>query len=444
MKINAHLDLDLVALETQDRITLMLDLTAPISDASSTRPGQAVQVVLDRSGSMEGAPLTSALESIQKLVDRLAPQDSFGLVTFDDTSLIVAPHRKMSDHHIPSLKHAIKEIRSGGSTDISSGYLLGLRELTQSKNIAGSTLILISDGHANAGEQDPKKLEKIASTSAANAITTSTIGLGNNYDEMILAALAIGGGGQHRFAATIDEAIGAIASEVADLLEKSAINAILKVTPVPGLTSAPVIELLQDLPYWKDGDTYVVQLGDFYAGENRRFMIDLEVPGMAALGLATIATVEFQYLNLSDMTDYSVEIPIQVNVVPDDIAQGRTVNPIVRAERMVLLAQSEKARATDELQSGRTKEAAKRLKNAASNLRSEAANIPEGDEQSSESLRIIQLEADEMERLATFAEEEDAQFAIKRNVESFSQNIRSRKVRINPQSMEENEGNDLQ
>ena len=444
MKINAHLDLDLVALETQDRITLMLDLTAPTSDAASERPGQAVQVVLDRSGSMDGAPLAAAIESISKLVDRLAPQDSFGLVAFDDHSLIIAPHRKMSDHHIPTLKQAIREIRSGGSTDISSGYLLGLRELTQSKNTAGSTLLLISDGHANAGEQDPKKLEQIASTSASNSITTSTIGLGNGYDEMILSALSRGGGGQHRFAATIDEAIGAIAAEVNDLLEKSAINAILKVTPVPGLTGVPAIELLQQLPYWKEGDTYVVQLGDFYAGENRRFMIDLEVPGMAALGLATVATVTLDYLNLADMTDFSVVLPIQVNVVPDDIAQGRTANTVVRAERMVLRAQSEKALATEELHSGRVKDAAQRLKSAATNLRKEAADISATDEQSSETLRIIRAEADEMERLATFAEHEDAQFAIKRNIESFSANTRSRKIRTEENINLKNEGDELQ
>ncbi|CAN2243399.1 von Willebrand factor, type A [actinobacterium SCGC AAA044-D11] len=438
MKVNANLDLDLVALETQDRITLMLDLTAPISEADNLRPGQAVQVVLDRSGSMRGAPLKSALESIQKMVDRLAPQDSFGLVAFDDQSLVIAPHRKMSEHHLPSLRQVIHQIHPGGSTDISSGYLMGLREITQAKNNSGSTLLLISDGHANAGEKDPKKLEDIASQAATNTITTSTIGLGNGYDEKILAALATGGGGQHRFAATIDEAIGAIASEVDDLLDKSAINVILKVAPVPGLTGAPAIELLQQLPHWMEGDTIVVQLGDFYAGENRRFMIDFAVPGMAALGLTTIAQVTLEYLNLSDMKDFSVEMPIQVNVVPDDIAKGRTANPIVRAERMVLSAQSEKALANEELLQGNVKDAATRLKNSASNLLREAANITASDERSLESLQIIRTEADEMERLATYAEQEEAEFSIKRNMESFSRNSRARKLRPDPNAKLEN------
>ena len=140
MNVKAHLDVDLVALESTDHITLMLDLTAPISDLASKRAGQAVQVVLDRSGSMEGAPLESAKGSLLKLVDRLAPQDSFGLVAFDDQSLVIAPTRTMADHHLPSLRKAIREMQTGGSTDISSGYLMGLRELNRVNSASASTL----------------------------------------------------------------------------------------------------------------------------------------------------------------------------------------------------------------------------------------------------------------------------------------------------------------
>ena len=60
MQVKALLDVDMVALEATDKVTLMLDLTAPQNPMHATRPGQAVQVVLDRSGSMDGAPLDLA------------------------------------------------------------------------------------------------------------------------------------------------------------------------------------------------------------------------------------------------------------------------------------------------------------------------------------------------------------------------------------------------
>ena len=292
MHVKAHLDVDMVAVETTDKISLMVDLTAPIGDAQKTRPGQAVQVVLDRSGSMSGDRLESAKVSLLRLLDRLAPQDSFGLVAFDDQALVIAPMRTMADHNLPALKKVIREMNTGGSTDLSAGYFLGLRELARANTNNGATLLLISDGHANAGEKDPKILGDVATKHSTQNITTSTIGIGNGYDEKILESIARGGGGQHRFAYTIDEAIGAIAAEVSDLLEKSVVNAVLRVTPET--FASPKIEIVQNLPYWVDDKTYVVQLGDLFAGENRRFLIDFEVPGMAALGLCKIADITLE------------------------------------------------------------------------------------------------------------------------------------------------------
>ena len=427
MHVNAHLDLDLVALETADRITLMLDLTAPDSPGSLDRPGQAVEVVLDRSGSMQGAPFEAAKQSLLRLVDRLAPQDSFGLVIFDDATTIISPLRTMKEHHLPSLRQAILAMEVGGSTNISSGYLLGLNELSHAKTSSGSTLILISDGHANAGECNPDFFLQVAQKAALKRVTTSSIGLGTGYDEVLLEAAAQGGGGVHRFAATIDEAIGAIAEEVEHLLDKSVVNTVLRIKPITGVHGAPGVELLQPFPVLHNGDEYLVQLGDMYAGENRRFMIDFEVPQLASLGLTTIAELTLEYLNLEDHQQFSVMMPVMVNVVPQDVADGRVPNPIVRAEHLVLTAQSEKSKAISDLRNGNDKDAITRLKTTATNLRRSASDISVVDEQSAESLAIILAEATDLEKLATVAENETIAYSSKRMTESFSNKVRSRK-----------------
>jgi Ca-activated chloride channel family protein len=335
----------------------------------------------------------------------------------------------MSDHDMPSLRKAIRKIASGGSTDISAGYLLGLREANRIQASGGSTILLISDGHANSGEQDPKFFTEVASKSLTEKVTTATIGLGDGYDEILLEALAQGGGGAHRFASTIDEAVGAIASEVNDLLDKSVVNAVLRVTPVKNLTGVPQIEVLQRLPYWKDGDSYVVQLGDLYSGENRRFVVKIDVPGIAALGLCKIADITIEYLDLGQRQEISVSMPVNVNVVPGDVAAGRISDPIVRAERLILEAQTAKSLAVEELRSGKIKEASGRLKGTSANLRREASLIPVTDEQSAESLALIKAEADEIDTLAQSAEFDDALYSTKRMTESYSRSTRSRKPR---------------
>ena len=431
MKTKLILDTDLIAIESEDKVTLMVDLTAPVGEIQASRPARGVQICLDISGSMEGAPLASAKESILKLIDRLDKKDTFGMVIFDDTAKVAVPTKPLIDHDIAQLKKAIRKIQTGGSTDISAGFTLAMREASRAKLEGGSTLLVISDGHANAGERDPQFFADVAAKSATESIASSSIGLGNGYDETILEAIAQGGGGAHRFAADIDEAVGAIAAEVDDLLDKVIVNCALRFRPTEMAKGQPKIELLQRLPYWMDGQDYVVQLGDLYAGENRRFIILVDVPGIAALGLCKIADVTIEYTDLAARNEVSVTMPVNVNVVPGDQAAGRIEDPIVKAERMILQAQSEKAIATEEILQGNQKSATKRLKGTAANLRSHASEIRVVDERSAESLAIILEEAAEMDALAQTAEHEEIAYSSKRMRESYSRMTRSKKIRLN-------------
>jgi Ca-activated chloride channel family protein len=429
MKTKLILDTDLVAIESEDKVTVMVDLTAPVAESQASRPARGVQICLDISGSMEGAPLASAKESILKLIDRLDKKDTFGMVIFDDTAKVAVPTKPLIDHDIAQLRKAIRKIQTGGSTDISAGFTLAMREASRNKLEGGTSLLVISDGHANAGERDPQFFADVAAKSATEKITSASIGLGNGYDETILEAIAQGGGGAHRFAADIDEAVGAIAAEVDDLLDKVIVNTALRFRPTAMAKGQPKIELLQRLPYWMDGQDYVVQLGDLYAGENRRFIILVDVPGIADLGLCKIADVTIEYTDLAARSEISVTMPVNVNVVPGDQAAGRIEDPIVKAERMILQAQSEKAIATDEILQGNQKSATKRLKGTAANLRSHASEIRVTDERSAESLAIILEEAAEMDALAQTAEHEEVAYSSKRMRESHSRMTRSKNIR---------------
>ena len=431
MKTKLILDTDIIAIESEDKVTLMVDLTAPVAENQASRPARGVQICLDVSGSMEGPSLAAAKESVLKLIDRLDKKDTFGMVIFDDTAKVAVPTKPLIDHDIAQLKKAIRKIQTGGSTDISAGFTLAMRDASRAKLAGGSSLLVISDGHANAGERDPQFFADVAAKSATESIASSSIGLGNGYDETILEAIAQGGGGAHRFAADIDEAVGAIAAEVDDLLDKVIVNTALRFRPTAMAKGQPKIELLQRLPYWMDGQDYVVQLGDLYAGENRRFIILVDVPGIAALGLCKIADVTIEYTDLAARNEVSVTMPVNVNVVPGDQAAGRIEDPIVKAERMILQAQSEKAIATEEILQGNQKSATKRLKGTAANLRSHASEIRVVDERSAESLAIILEEAAEMDALAQTAEHEEIAYSSKRMRESYSRMTRSKKIRLN-------------
>jgi len=198
MHIDALLGFDLVAVKSQDRITVLLELAAPQASSRASRAPSTLQVVLHRSGSMGGGPLAAAQEGLDRLLVRLDPSDSFGLVFFDDRAEVTVPTAPLTDK--AAVRAAVAGVFVRGMANLSGGYLRGLREARRAGGDRGATLLLLSDGHANEGVVDHAQLERIARDGRSHAVTTSTLGLGLGYDEALLASLAWGGAGDAHFA----------------------------------------------------------------------------------------------------------------------------------------------------------------------------------------------------------------------------------------------------
>ena len=357
MKINTLLDCDLVALESADELTLMVELTAPTRDVDVTRAPATLQVVLDRSGSMAGERLEGAKNALSALVDRLDPTDNFGLVAFDDGTMVVVPAGPLTDK--AAVKKAITALDAGGSTDLSGGYLRGLQEVRRVAGPGGATLLLVSDGHANRGVVDPVALGKVATDAQLHRITTSTLGFGLGYDELLLSALAQGGAGNELFAEEADAAVGIISGEVDGLLDQVAQAASLRVRWTPHVAGAHV---LNDLPTAPLPDGFVCELGSFYAGEERKLLIRLSIPGIAALGLTQVATLELVHVSLPDLIQHTTTLPVHVNVVPGDQAAGRVPHPVVRSEALFQQSQAAKRQASQLLSQGKVGQASRLLR----------------------------------------------------------------------------------
>lgn len=348
MKINALLDVDLVAHEAADEVAILLDLQAPPAPTTRRAPA-ALEVVLDRSGSMDGPPLEGAKEALVALVRRLDPSDHFGLVTFDDAAQVVVPAGPLRDKE--SAIARIRAVRPGGTTDLSAGYLRGLRELRRATT-SGGTVLVVSDGHVNAGIGDPGQLAGVATKAYADGVVTSTLGYGQGYDETLLAALARSGSGNHVFAADPDQAGAAIAGEVDGLLDKVVQGLALTVRFD---RAARFLRLYNDLPAQQIGDGAVmIELGDLFADERRKVLLKLEVPALAQLGLARIATLELAYIELPGLVEHVASLPVSVNVVPGDEAAGRVPEPTVVSEVLFQEAQDAKRQASEAYERGDT------------------------------------------------------------------------------------------
>ncbi len=426
MKINALLDVNVVAHEAEDEVAVLLELEAPAALADTTRPQASLQLVLDRSGSMGGAPLEGAKKALFGLVRRLEPTDNFGLVTFDDSVQVVVPAGPLTDKE--SVVRLIEGVHSGGSTDLSAGYLRGLREIRRVATVGG-TVLVISDGHVNAGIQGVDEFASITAKSYADGIVTSTLGYGQGYDETLLSAIARSGSGNHVFADNPDSAGAAIAGEVDGLLNK--VVQALSLT-VKFEAAVEFLRLYNDLPAQQIGvGTVMIELGDLYSQEARKVLLKFKVPAMAGLGLAKIATLELAYVELPGLIEHVAALPISVNVVPGDEAAGRVPHPTVESEVLFQEAQDAKRQASEAFERGDLEDGKRLLGETKARLSKSLEAAPEGLKPE------IRAEFDEVERMDVMTYEVGSAYMSKMSRESYHRGSRKRGRTIRPEVEEE-------
>lgn len=363
MQINTALDFNLIAVEQQDTVHLMLELTAPKLAGERRRDPATLQIVLDRSGSMAAGSLLSALEAIDSLLGRLAPEDRFGLVTFDDEVQVPVAAGRLED--AAGARQALRQVHPGGMTNLGGGLLRGIQEAHRVSGPGGATLVLLSDGHANQGVVDHTKLGDFASGAARDGIATSTIGIGLGYDEDLLDAVARGGQGNAHFAEHGDEAGAHLASEVDGLLEQSVQALSLAVRPTESVSE---VRIFNDLPTSAIEGGFMVELGDLNAGETRRVLLEVDVPAIATLGAVSACELELRWVEIEAMESKVAKLPVNVNVVPGDQAAGRVADPTVEVEVAFQRAQQAKRAATDALRDGDVAKAADAYRAASSDL----------------------------------------------------------------------------
>jgi len=176
----------------------------PANATPATRAPLDLVLVIDRSGSMSGAPLKAALESASRIIRGLRDDDRVAVVTFDSRVDVVQPLVHPTDR--AGLIQRVQSVESGGSTALFDGWEAGMRQLQgQVSKERIARVILLSDGQANHGLTDEPAIFRHVSEAAAAGITTSTVGLGQGFNETLMTGMARAGEGAANFGQTADD-----------------------------------------------------------------------------------------------------------------------------------------------------------------------------------------------------------------------------------------------
>jgi Ca-activated chloride channel family protein len=148
-------------------------------------------LVLDRSGSMAGAKLEKARQAACVAIDQLGPDDFVSLIVYDNNAEVLVPSQKLDSRDRDAIKRRIERIQPGGGTAIYSGVQLGAQQLRKHLDRERvNRVILLSDGIANVGPSRTSDLTDLGRHLRQDGMSVSTIGLGDDYNEDLMAGLA--------------------------------------------------------------------------------------------------------------------------------------------------------------------------------------------------------------------------------------------------------------
>ena len=256
----------------------LVEITAPTVDTKSRkRQQQAVVFVIDRSGSMGGRPLEIVKNTINEIIGKLDPTDLVSVISFDTQVEHHVPLVQLGQMSLQGIRQSVNEIEARGGTDISLGYEAGLNEASKSPEQVESRVILLSDGHANRGVIDPSSFAKTAATATEHLIKTSTIGIGESYDEKILDRMAQGGDGNHFAAFAVEEAVTGLNDEIDGLLSRSLSEVQIEVF-LPEIEGLEIQPLGCTRSIKKTDRGMVVTYGEMASNETRGFAFVMTVP----------------------------------------------------------------------------------------------------------------------------------------------------------------------
>jgi Ca-activated chloride channel family protein len=266
-------------------------VTAPEAPRRGARPSVNLAFVLDRSGSMDGQKMRLAAQAVEEAVDRLQPSDRFAIVIYDDEVETIVPGTLATTAARSEAVGRLRSIGARNMTNLSGGWLAGCEQVASALDREGvNRTLLLTDGLANVGITDRDELARHAGELRARGVSTSTFGVGDDFDEVLLAGMAAAGGGHFYFIASTAQIRDHIGSEVGETLEVVARDVTLDVT----LPDGARLESLGAFPARVRGGRTVVELGDLVSGQ------EVEVPMRVLFGFGDVGAVLPAVMSLSD------------------------------------------------------------------------------------------------------------------------------------------------
>jgi len=229
---------------SEARPTELLVLARIVPAEIPVPPTRRLGIVVDRTIASDASLLAELGRAVRRGCEHLEPNDVLTIVTAGESAdRILAPTRVRDLPDIESLLTAVTA--SGGPVTYTAWLAAGVELAEDWDRDAVNRVIVVTRSVGEGPTPESASVVRAARGLFRRGISTSTIGIGLDFDEDLLVPLAVEGGGNAWFAERPDELAAIFDAEVRSLGAVYTEWATLRFDMV----GADVVDVLNDLPW---------------------------------------------------------------------------------------------------------------------------------------------------------------------------------------------------
>ena len=312
-----------LAADTNQQAQVRISISAPSRPAAGEkeRPRVNLAIALDRSGSMAGMrKLENAKQAAKSALNMLSERDRFALIVYDDVAKVLVPSTPVTEENRRRISEQIDAISPGSCTALFAGVSLAAAELSKLRAESGwvNRLLLLSDGLANVGPSSPSELGRLGGGLVKERISVSTVGVGGDYNEDLMTALAQNSDGNFYF----------VENELGSALAVAAQGVTVRIICPEGVKPRGILGHECRI----DGQAVELKFNQIYAGHDKVLILQLEVPPQPVAEKVEIAEVKLEYLTANAGAAVHLARNVQVGFSANRETVEKSVNQEVSAD----------------------------------------------------------------------------------------------------------------
>ena len=132
-------------------------------------------------------------KAVTAMLDHLKPEDSLGVVLFDNQAHLAKPVRKVGATDMKAIKKHIIQLEPTGGTNMSAGFSMALEQFqslnTQENSEVENRIIFLTDAQPNRGDLTEEGMLGLTTRAAKQNIYTTFIGVGLDFNTELIESI---------------------------------------------------------------------------------------------------------------------------------------------------------------------------------------------------------------------------------------------------------------